>query len=119
MSYLGACSFALQASDNEAPVQRLPAVETNLDRVPHQMTLADRPGAGVRNDRKGNVAARVERERGERAQFSPGERLVALTPKLRLDGPVFAVPGAGDEVNALVGVWKNNPFTDLGGHLTQ
>jgi hypothetical protein len=59
--------LALQPSDNQAPVQRLPAVETNLARVSQQMTLADRPAAGVRNDRQGDVAARVEREGGEGA----------------------------------------------------
>jgi hypothetical protein len=94
MSRLWSCTFAFQPSNNQAPIQRLPAVETNLERVPHKVTLADRPSAGVRNDRAGDVAARVERERCEGAQFSPSERLVALTPELCLDCPVLAVPDA-------------------------
>jgi hypothetical protein len=63
--------------------------------MPHQMTLTDRPAAGVRNDRPSDVAARIERERGKGAQFSPGEGLVALAPELCLDGPIVPVPVEG------------------------
>jgi hypothetical protein len=59
-------------------VKALPAVETNFDRVAHQMTLAHRPGAGVRNNCPINVVARVERQAHKGAQFRAVERLVAL-----------------------------------------
>ena len=83
------------------------------------MTFTDRPRAGVSDNRPSDVAAGVERERCEGAQFSPSERLVAFTPELCLDCPVFPVPVERYQVNAFVGVWKFKPFSDLSGHLTQ
>jgi hypothetical protein len=73
----------------------------------------------VGNDRPRDVAARIEREGSERAQFSPREGLVALSAELCLDGPVLPVPVKGYQVDALVGVWKFESFTDLGGHVAQ
>jgi hypothetical protein len=119
VSRLWSCTLALQPSDNQSPIQRLPTVETNLDRVSHQVALADRFRAGMRNDRQGDIAARVERKRGEGAQFSPSEGLVALDPELNLDSPVLSVSRTGYQVNAFVGMRKCKPFTDRGGHVAQ
>jgi hypothetical protein len=113
------CTLAFQFFENQAPVQRPPAVETNLERVPHQVTFTDRPGAGVSDNRPSDVAAGVERERCEGAQFSPSERLVAFTPELCLDRPVFPVPVESYQVNAFVGMWKFKQFTVPSGHLAQ
>src|SRR5262249_42174150 len=57
------CTLPFQSFENQAPVQRPPAVETNLERVPHQVTFTNRPRAGVSDNRTSDVAAGVERER--------------------------------------------------------
>ena len=59
------------------------------------MTFTDRLRAGVSDHRPNDVAAGVECERCERAQFSPSKRLVAFTPELCLDCPVFLVTVEG------------------------
>ncbi len=73
-------------------VERLPAVEANLDRVAHQMTLANRLGTGMSNNTQSDVVARIEREARKGAQFSPSQTLVALATEFALDCPIFAVP---------------------------
>jgi hypothetical protein len=45
--------------------------------------------------------------------------LVALTPELCLDGPIFPVLVERYQVNALVGVWKFEQSTNSGGDIAQ
>jgi hypothetical protein len=67
MPRLWFCTLTFQPFENQAPIRRLPTVETNLERVSHQVTFTDRPAASVRDNRPSDMAARIERERGEGA----------------------------------------------------
>jgi hypothetical protein len=43
-------------------IERLPAVETDLDRIAHQVALADGLGTGMGNNRQRNVVASIKRQ---------------------------------------------------------
>lgn len=70
------------------------------------------------NNRQGDVAARIKGQAGEGSQLSSCERLVTFA-ELRLDRPILAVPGTGDEVDALVECWKIKSSADGRRHVAQ
>ena len=75
-------------------VERLPTVEPDFDRVPHQVMLADRLSGRMRNNCQTDVVARIKRQACKGAQFSPSEWLVALAAEFCLDCPIFSEPCA-------------------------
>src|SRR6516162_11367857 len=91
-------ALALEAADDQRPVGTLPTVKPDLDRVAHEVALADGLRARVRNHRQADIAAGVRRERVECAQRAPVKRLILLRAIFRLNGPIFAVLIARDQI---------------------
>jgi hypothetical protein len=60
----------------------LKAIEANLDRMSHQMTLADWSAGSVSNHRQRDIVASIECETSEGSKFTTSKRLIPLTAKL-------------------------------------
>jgi hypothetical protein len=66
----------------------------------------------MRDHRQVDVATGVRYQGMKSTQLAPDKRLIMLRAVFRLNGPIFAMPIAGDQINALVA----NGQVDLSAH---
>src|SRR5262249_58337242 len=75
-------ALALEAANDRRPVGTLPTVKPDLDRVAHEITLADGLRARVRNYRQPDIAADDRSHSLEIGQLPPTEPLSRFRPQL-------------------------------------
>ena len=101
----------------ELRVEPLPDIQrAEADAVLLFQDMGDALG-GRTDQAERDVAADTERQSSESGKLAPRERVGGVLPVLALDRPKLAVPGFGDEINALVGVRELQPVADGGRHV--